>query len=501
MTNWKLSGSTALALIFLCTGAQAQVTPEEVWESWQAFSTSAGQDLTVGSATRNGDTLEVSGVVLNLKEELGGSYAASFDTLNFTDRGDGTVAVTMAESYPMTLVFPEGEGPEQVTLTVSQPGLSIIAGGTATETSYDFDAPEVTVSVDKIVSDPPAPSDLVAAFTLTGSTAKYLVSRSGDTTAIDASFAAGSMDITVTGADETGAAVNAKVSLADLSGTSKGNLLGAEMMANMAAALNAGFTTESSFSFGAMAMDVDVNETSGPTKVIGSATGGSFTLAMDKARINYGTAMTGAAFTVSSADIPFPQVAMAFGEYAVNVLLPVSKSDTPQDFAFLTKLIDFTVSEEIWGMIDPGGSLSRDPATLIIDTKGTGFWKQDIMDPNAMMDGPEPAGELTSLDLTQVLLKAAGAEVSGIGALTFDNTDLVSFGGMPAPNGTIDVTIKGVNALIDNLIAIGLLPEDQAMGARMMLGMFARPGAGPDELTSQLEFKDGGFFANGQQLQ
>jgi len=58
-----------------------------------------------------------------------------------------------------------------------------------------------------------------------------------------------------------------------------------------------------------------------------------------------------------------------------------------------------------------------------------------------------------------------------------------------------------VNKLIDNLIAMGLLPEDQAMGARMMLGIFTRPGTGPDEVTSVIEFKDGGLFANGQLLQ
>jgi len=39
------------------------------------------------------------------------------------------------------------------------------------------------------------------------------------------------------------------------------------------------------------------------------------------------------------------------------------------------------------------------------------------------------------------------------------------------------------------------------MGARMMMGMFARPGDGPDTLTSTLEFKDKCFFANGMRLQ
>jgi hypothetical protein len=49
---------------------------------------------------------------------------------------------------------------------------------------------------------------------------------------------------------------------------------------------------------------------------------------------------------------------------------------------------------------------------------------------------------------------------------------------------------------------MGLVPEDQAMAARMMLGLFARPGDGPDTLTSKIEVKgDGAILANGQRLQ
>ena len=72
---------------------------------------------------------------------------------------------------------------------------------------------------------------------------------------------------------------------------------------------------------------------------------------------------------------------------------------------------------------------------------------------------------------------------------------------MPAPTGKVDLKIIGLNGLIDKLVAMGLLPEDQAMQGRMMLSMFANPGAGEDEMTSTLEFKDQHFYANGQQLQ
>ena len=48
-------------------------------------------------------------------------------------------------------------------------------------------------------------------------------------------------------------------------------------------------------------------------------------------------------------------------------------------------------------------------------------------------------------------------------------------------------------------VAMGLIPEDQAMGFRMMLGAFTVP-AGDDVLTSKIEFKDDGMYVNGQKM-
>lgn len=495
--------TTVLSLILSAGAATAEVTPAEVWANWQALATSAGQQVSFDSVSETGSAVEVTGLLITYTDDLGGSFTATIDKVTFADNGDGTVGVTMSESYPMTLAFPvDVDGPSAMKLTVNQPGLLITAGGSATETAYDFAAPTVSVVLDEVKDQSGNVLDTTADIALTGSTARYLVATEGEATRLDSSFAAGSLALTLSGTNpEDGGNGTLTLSLSDLKGSTKGNLLGAEIMANMATALNSGFTTESSMSFGAMALNADITDATGPTAIKGSATGGDFVLAMDKVRVNYGSSLKGAELTVSGAEIPFPEVALGFAETAFNVMVPASKSETPQDFAFLTKIVDLTVSEDLWGLFDPAATLSRDPATFILDTRGTGRWLQDIMDPAVEMDGVEPPGELNSLDLTQFLLKAAGAEVGAVGGLTFDNTDLTSFQGMPAPTGTINLTIKGVNALIDNLIALGLLPEDQAMGARMMLGMFTRPGAAPDEVTSAIEFRDGGLFANGQQLQ
>lgn len=498
-----LTCSSALALVFLATSATADVTPQEVWASWQAMMTSAGQELTVGNTADSGSAIEVTDVVVAYKDQMGGSASVTFDKLVFTDNGDGTVTVTLPDSYPMQMAFPQQEdGPGSLKLTVSQPGATVIAGGSATETSYSLTAPEVRMTLDEITDETGKVLDTQGDLAMTEVTGSYQMTKAGEMLGLDSSFAAKSAVLNLSGTgDGTGGSGAFVVSFADLSGVTKGNFLSAEMMANMAVALNSGFTMDSSLSFGAMSVDADVTDASGPTKILVTATGGGFNVAMDKTRLDYGTALNGGKFTISGAEIPFPQVEVAFAESGFNVLMPVTKSDTPQDFRFLTKLVDFTVSEDVWGLFDPAGSLSREPASVIVDVKGSGLWTQDIMDPEVQMDGMEAPGELHSLDLTQVLAKAAGAEVSAAGGLTFDNADLATFGGMPRPDGTITINIKGVNQLVDNLIALGILTDDDAMGFRMGLGMFARPGAGPDELVSEIEFKEGGLFANGMRLQ
>lgn len=499
----NLTCTSALALVLAANAAGADVTPQEVWESWQAMLTSAGQELTVGNTSDSGSAIEVTDIAVTQKDQMGGTSSISFDKLTFTDNGDGTVTVGMPESYPLALAFPaQDDGPGSMKLTVNQPGMTIVAGGSATETSYDFNAPNVTIKLDEVTDQDGKVLDTEADMVMTEATAKYVVVRDGDITGLDMTYAAKGVVLNVSGTDtaEGGGKGRGTVSLADLSGATKGNFLGAEMMANMAAALNSGFTMESSFSFGALTADLDITEASGPTKLTATATGGGLNVAMDKTKLNYGSSLNGAKFTVSGAEIPFPEVEIAFAESAFNVDMPVSKSDTPQDFSYLTKVVDFTVSEDVWGLFDPAGTLSRDPATIIVDLKGTGFWKADIMDPEMQMEGAQPPGELHSLDLTQVLAKAAGTEVAATGALTFDNADTTTFDGVPRPDGKMTVSIKGATKLIDNLIALGIVNEDDAMGFRMGLAMIAKPGAGPDELISEVEFKEGGLFTNGMRM-
>ena len=98
---------------------------------------------------------------------------------------------------------------------------------------------------------------------------------------------------------------------------------------------------------------------------------------------------------------------------------------------------------------------------------------------------------------------AIAADTFIVAEFTFDNDNLETFDGLPAPTGEIDLTLVGGNALLDTLVAMGIVPEDQAMGARMMMGLFMRPGDGEDELVTKIEVDGatGAISANGQRLQ
>ena len=512
MSIRKLAGSSAL--VFVCAApALADVTPEQVWENWLAFSQSSGQTVTTESVERDGGTLVVTGMKMAIAQE-GVIGEGNIDELRFTDQGDGTVAVTMSDSYPFNLTIDpveEGEGPTSLTIEIRQPGLSIVASGDTAETAYDFAGPEITIALTSIEGVDAEAVDLTAEAKLANVTGKYIiVPGENDSTALNSSFAAEALTVTMSGSNpdptpgegEDGpSSVKLNMTMADVAGTTNGNFLSAAAMADMSAALKAGFATDGTITTGATTYDMEVTETTGVTKITGKSATNSIGFGMDANKVSYSGGATGAELSMSSPEIPFPQVNLTYAEAAFDFLMPVGTSESPSDFAFLTKIVDMTISEEIWAMFDPTAQLPRDPATIVIDAKGTATLTVDLMDPAAMEAiGDQPPGELNSLDITEVRAKIAGAELSGNGALTFDNTDLVTYGGMPAPTGKIDLKLVGGNTLMDKLVTMGLLPEDQVMGFRMMLSMFANA-TGEDELSSTLEFKDGGFFANGQQLQ
>jgi hypothetical protein len=162
------------------------------------------------------------------------------------------------------------------------------------------------------------------------------------------------------------------------------------------------------------------------------------------------------------------------------------------------------ISDTIWSIFDPADQLPRTPINLVIDLTGIAEVMFDLFDSTqaeAFSMTENSLGNVKSLAIKQVELDAVGAHLSGEGNFRFDNSDLTTFEGFPRPEGNIDFTLVGANSLIEKLVSAGLLPKNQAMGARMMLGLITVPGNGEDTLKSQIVVTSKGHIvANGQRL-
>ena len=271
----------------------------------------------------------------------------------------------------------------------------------------------------------------------------------------------------------------------------------------MSAMLKAGFAVDGGFSYtgGNSALEGTGDGQSFAAQT--SSQGGSFEFGMNASTLTYGVTGKATSISASGSDLPFP-VELNLAETALRFVFPIAKSDDPQDFSFLLKLGDFTMSDMIWSIFDPAGNLPRDPATIGLDLAGKLKMLVDIMDPaeaEAIANSPVPPGEIHAVTINSLLLQAVGAKLTGQGAFTFDNSDMQTIPGMPRPEGAIDLALNGANALIDNLIKMGIISDQEAMPARMMMGTFAVPGDGPDSLKSRIEINaQGHILANGQRI-
>ncbi|AMY71839.1 DUF2125 domain-containing protein [Frigidibacter mobilis] len=497
MEQWKSLGCGTLLAGLLCsTAAQADVTAAEVWQSWQDYYGGMGFTLTAGSEEARGGTLTLRDVTgTTTTPEATGSVTIAEMVL--TERG-GAVEVTMSPEIPFDMTTVAEDETVEMSMLFSQPDMVMTVSGTPDEMTYEFSAPAMGVSVtEMVVNGTPVEMTMeMAARDVTGSSVMGLA---GDITATQ-QIAAPEVTFTVSATDpETDGTFSMEGSLSDLEGTSTTVMPEGVDMADMAAALGAGLKIEGSLSYGAGSYTMEVVDATDTMTIEAAGDGGSFELAMDAEALSYGAAGTGGTMALTGSQLPFP-VDISLAESAFSLLMPVSKSDAPAPFGFEMRLVDLAVNDEVWSMLDPMAQLPRDPATLILDVSGAAKMLIDLLDPEQAATAEAP-GELHALDLNELQLTFGGAELTGDGSFTFDNSDMVTFDGMPKPLGSVSLKLLGGNGLLDNLIAMGLVPEDQAMGVRMMAGLFANTGPGPDELNSTIEVReDGGLYANGQRL-
>ena len=229
------------------------------------------------------------------------------------------------------------------------------------------------------------------------------------------------------------------------------------------------------------------------------------------------------ALSFSGSSLPLPEVTLDIARSTILFTTPLLASAEPQPYAFSMAMDGVAVDEGVWNMFDPAAILPRDPGTLTVDVSGDMVLTDDLGTTEMAEAAP---GEIRTVSLNAARLAMLGSEVAATGDLTMNEAGAGEAGAAEAtpgatpgappgatettpeatpgavlPVGQIEVTLKGASELIDRLVQVGVVPEEQAMGARMMLGMFAKPAAAEGEMVSTIRFaEDGGIFVNDQQV-
>lgn len=499
MTIYRTLPLTSAIALITAGPALADLTAEQVLADQLSQMEFYGLDVETTSQSRSGDVLTVDGLTATATFPEG-NMLMTIGGATFTERGDGTVVVTYPDTIPMNLKMDvEGEAEQvEIALTLAQSGMQIVVSGIPEDIRYEYTADSFSMNDLTFLSPAEATEmDMTTDISVTGLSG--FLELSGTTVRDYASdFTFETITALIDGAvPEEEGSFSLALNAADLTANYVGKIARQELMSSFAQAVQNGTETKGKFSHGALRYGLKFDGPDGAFEGDFNVGSGELDFSLDQSGLDYGGTNSDMSVTFGGSMIPFPPMTLTMAESGGRFAMPVVPSeDDVQDFAMTFSMVDLVLDPFLWSMFDPGEALPRDPATIVLDLEGQGVLTQDIFDPavaEQMMGAP---GQIDAVSLNELRVSIAGAELTGDGDFTFNNE-----GPVPMPAGVVNMMLTGGNGLLDTLVSMGLIPEEQATGARMMMGLFARPGDGEDTLVSTIEVQeDGAVLANGQRI-
>ncbi len=398
--NLRLT-SSAIALVAMSAPAFADVTPEQVWQSWLDYYEAAGYEITESGREQAGDTLTLKDVTA--KATAPDSQAElSFGTVTLTDTGDGKVRTVFSDRATGSVSGTDPDGKSfEVPFVLDMPGNSIVTSGAPEDITHEFDYPNTEVSLSTIKSgDEEKPLPIRA--NIVGSTGVMRVVP-GAPTQYEYKMTADRMTMTADIESDEGERVRIDANLAALELDGAMDLpKDSDFSTDMNAAIKAGLVMNGTIKSGPLTAKLDVtgmDDMGEPENGTGSYDGKGFdlTFAMSQDGLVYQGNSDAFSSEFTGGQMPFP-VRYTAESVSFDLQIPVMKADEAQPYKLAYSLTGVTIGDELWALFDPEAKLVRDPASFDMDLTGLARVNADLLDPAAMM--PAPMDDMDGMDET-----------------------------------------------------------------------------------------------------
>ncbi|MBJ3763223.1 DUF2125 domain-containing protein [Maribius pontilimi] len=463
----------ALALAWPAQGL-ADITASQLWDIWQG---DGALSMRAAEVEMRRDGLSLMGVTVGLGD---GDTRGTFliERLDMTDTDAATVEIAVPDPVRFT-----GAGlPEMAALIVDYSEAEITADRSGARISYALDAPQIAVelsgggaqvsALDYVLEDVTAALEAGA--------------RLDQPLSVQSSVAR--VDGTIETSAREGQTGGSRVSFTatELQGTMAADrpdqLVGGDPSSVLA-------DFETSTSFTDLELQIDGDSPQGPVtaevnlgagQIASAATGGVLTSDVDTRDIVIGT---------TGGRMPAMPDALSIGTLAYSLTLPVAADqDGPLSLSLTADAI--APAETLWSLLDPGKELPRDPASLTLSLSAIA---RPSAEPGPGLGAQSPF-DIRSFELQELDLSVLGAQVTGSGQVDQPLDQR-------AAEGQVTLVATGLLELIGTLAALGILPPEQELGARMGLAFATVPLPGGAGLKTELVFgPDGAIRLNGMQV-
>ena len=497
-----------LILSMFAAPAVAEITADDVWANTVGYYEATGTSVDA-TLLRDGDTLTIADVTWRLDLPFDfGAIRLTLPDMVMVELGDGTVRQTLPETFTLTAAFePQDEMVDalQTTVTIRHEDFVSVAAGTPDDITYTRSGGAYGAALEVDFSRFGA-GDGNMFFEVFGegySNVTRIVAGDLITAEFESTSAPMQYSYVINGGVGYSEEGNGLYQTILTSGEVSIPSEGVDIL-DLAAAFDAGLAMSFSTT-GAGQEDVSATYIDGglvtETRVDAGPSSAEMQISSDGFAIASRAQDIG--FEMRENAGLFPGLSVAVSDTSMSFSFPFMAALQAQEFGLSLAVDNLTLADEVWDMFDPGAYLSRDPASWDLDLGGQIQLDLDLVDVPALeaaFDRAEVPITLQSFSLRRFAANAVGVTAKADGAFTFDDTDLDSFFGMPRPEGSGQLTLTGVNEMLDLLLDTEIAPPSQVNAARQMIGSFTRP-TDDDALTSTVEINtSGGIMVNGERI-